>query len=201
MVNQPQRPSAAPSSLCRAGRRLAGGAFLALWGVLAVGTLVGLGRAHGAGMTGADDAEWRRLAAENCAGWRVYHRVGTDARTAAVVLDHLARRGRIPGVVEEVWVATETAASRRLVDLGWRVRLDGSADLRPARLEVMAADGAPIWSGRFQLAATGPGPVAIWDLRALAELGRGRGLPPVVPVGCYAAPGGRGREFGAGIFL
>lgn len=168
--------------------RLCGGAGLALWGVLAIGTLAALGRAHGATGGVSDDAEWRRLAAENCAGWRVRHRVGRDAVAAGLVLDHLARRGRIPGVAEEVWVATESAASRRLAGLGWRVRVGTAGEVTPARLEVATAEGAAVWTGRFQLGQTVRGPVAIWDLRALAELGLGRELPPVVPIGCATTP-------------
>lgn len=139
-------------------------------------------------------AEWSRVAAALASqpGWRLRHVLPAEEASSRALLDHLASRGRLPGLSEVISGPMSADRAARLRDAGWVVDpdfvSDPSGSLFSGWLEIHAPDGGLVWRGAYQASDLASGAGVLREDLPLAAALTARPFPPFVPALCATNP-------------
>jgi hypothetical protein len=190
METNPQ--DSAPKFFSLTKRRLAG-LFFVIWGGAAIGLVAVLGRAGCETALGGGDAVVARPAV--AAGWQMRQWLPADPVLAGVIAGQLAKRGPLPGVQEEIFIAGRAGLmGERLRRAGWKV--SRAAPGEEPRVEIFSPGRVLEWSGRFRAEDFLSEETVVLDTVLLGKVARGEAVMPFVPVGCATPLDGTGRMAG-----
>lgn len=131
------------------------------------------------------------------AGWHVRHWLPAGHALTPLIGLHLAARGPLPGVKEEIYlVGPSDRLAERLRAAGWAVRV-AEIGAEP-RIEIFAPDQTLRWSGVFRDSDLGVAGATVLDTLVLEKIARGESVAPFVPVGCVTPLGREERMAGLG---
>lgn len=127
-----------------------------------------------------------RLTPAEARGWTLRYVLSPLGGAGEALASHLAERGRLPDLGQQVALAARSPWTQRLAAAGWAATECVAADLASPipRLEILNRQGSIVWSGNLpddELRVSG---AEILDQALVARVARGQPTPRIVPVGC-----------------
>ncbi len=118
-------------------------------------------------------------------GWQAVHWLTADSTAQQVVARHLAFRGPLAGLAEQVVLEGSAGDFAELLrDRGWDVEVRPGAPARSPGVRLLGPDGEVAWDAQHDLAGLEVAAAAPLDTAAFRAIAAGDALPPIVPAGC-----------------